>query len=181
MDILPVGEEAYSIKRSEYPPLRAGRYLFTAGYAVGAPLAAQSFAHIDNTLEVNFVSVVAHCDAILDVNPDARICIIGSESGETGAYDMAYSGAKAAIHLYIRTKRLQPNQQLVGIAPWVIEDSGMTERRSDKDRLPALREGNPKKRFLTAFEVAMMVYHLLYVDRGYTTGCVIPMNGGRRA
>ena len=37
------------------------------------------------------------------------------------------------------------------------------------------------KEGLTAMEVAKMVYFLLYVDRGYTTGTIVRMHGGAAA
>jgi NAD(P)-dependent dehydrogenase (short-subunit alcohol dehydrogenase family) len=53
----------------------------------------------------------------------------------------------------------------------------MTLDRKDVENLERRREGHPKKRFLTAAEVAKLIHFLLYIDEGYTTGTVIRMNG----
>ena len=107
--------------------------------------------------------------------------MIGSESGFAWGFDGAYAGAKAALHCYVENKPLRPKQQLVCIAPGIIEDAGMTERRMDKENLEKRRKDHPKHRFLTSDEVAKLAHFLLYVDQGYISNVVIRMNGGDHA
>ena len=57
----------------------------------------------------------------------------------------------------------------------------MTLRRTDRDRLERRAAKHPKRRFLDAADVARLVHFLLYVDRGYVSGCVIRMHGGEAA
>ena len=71
-----------------------------------------------------------------------------------------------------------PQQQLVAVAPSIIEDSGMTKVRTDHENLAARCQANPKGRFLKAIEVARLVRFLLYDDKGYINNTVIEMNGG---
>jgi NAD(P)-dependent dehydrogenase (short-subunit alcohol dehydrogenase family) len=162
-------------------PLDANRYLFCAGVLAGKSAATVQDGEIEAMLSVNFSRVVLDCERILEANPEARICIIGSESGYSGSFDRIYSGSKAAIHSYIETRRLRPHQQLVGVAPGIIEDAGMTLRRTDHANLEKRKACHPKQRFVTSEEVARLILFLLYEDRGYISNTVIRMNGGERA
>lgn len=154
------------------------RYLLAGGLLLGKRIWDQSDEQVAEVFLANAGIPIKLCDYILAKNENARIVVIGSESGYTWSYDGAYAAAKCALHRYVETKRLEPNQQLVCIAPSIIEDAGMTTRRTDVENLLRRRTVHPKKRFLKVKEVALMVYHLLYVDEGYTTNCVIRMNGG---
>jgi 3-oxoacyl-[acyl-carrier protein] reductase len=160
-------------------PIDADRYLLCAGVLRPKRITEQTSAEMEETWHINFIRPILICEHVLDNNPDARICIIGSDSGFKWSYDGAYAGAKAALHRYIETKKLEhPNQQLVGIAPSIIEDSRMTASRTDIENLKHRRETHAKKRFLSAMEVAKLVHYLLYVDEGYISGTVIHMDGG---
>lgn len=156
------------------------RFLVCTGLLVGLPLRAMLPDRIAETFARNFSDVAEWCDAVLATNPRARIVVIGSESGFSGGYDMAYAGAKAALHLYVETKKLSPNQQLVAIAPGIIEDAGMTLRRIDHDTLVLKKAAHPMGRFCTSREVASLAEWLLGPDGGYVSGTVIRMNGGDR-
>lgn len=176
MQLLPGDEQ---IATSPAHPWAADRYLFCGGFLAGETIAETSREDVARSYFENFSDIAATCDLIIENNAAARICIIGSESGEQGSYDMAYAGAKAAMHLYIRTKRLiAPAQQLVGISPGVIWNSGMTARRRDialcKKRGAARRRG----RWLEAIEVARLVHFALYVDGGAICNSVLRINGG---
>jgi NAD(P)-dependent dehydrogenase (short-subunit alcohol dehydrogenase family) len=180
LPMLPAGEHVVRFTASGVPHLAAARYLFAQGHLEGRGL-----RQIDRTAEaktwaVNFTDVAASIDEILDGDSSARICVIGSESGYKGSFDMSYAGAKAALHLYVETKPTGPSQQLVAISPGVISDAGMTRRRPDKADLAKRAKAHPKGRFASAEEVARLVHFLLYEDQGYLTGTVIRMHGGGR-
>lgn len=138
----------------------------------GAPAATSK------TWLINFKKTVEICEYILGWSSHARICVIGSESGIAGSYDHEYAGSKAALHQYIETRGVGPHQQLVGIAPSIIADAGMTLRRPDQEALAQRAAAHPKGRFLMSEEVARLAYFLLYTDKGYITNTVIRMNGG---
>lgn len=160
------------------PLLDAERYLFTAGVLIGKPVADMTNEERTSDIDINFLSVLHACERILEANKKARICIVGSESGFVGSYDRVYAGAKAAVHQYVISRRVGPDQQLVAIAPGIIEDAGMTLRRTDCANLEERRLAHPKGRFLTCKEVASIIIYLLYEDRGYLCNTVIRMNGG---
>lgn len=178
--LLPKGEEVREIDRGERIEYedRADRFFYCQGLLRPKSLIEQTGSEKNESLWVNAIRIIRDCDLILERNPKARICVMGSESGFAWSFDGAYSAAKAALHRYVETKRLStPDQQLVCVAPSIIEDAGMTIRRKDQGNLIQRRLEHPKRRFLQAAEVAAMVHFLLYVDRGYTTGVVIRMNG----
>lgn len=173
--LLPEGEEVVRI--GDVIP-KAERYVFCAGLLRPKHITAQSSEEIAETMHVNCFWPLKFCENIFGLQDDARICVIGSESGFSWSYDGAYAAAKAALHCYVETKKLKPGQQLVCVAPSIIEDAGMTLRREDHENLERRQAESPKKRFLRAAEVAKLVHFLLYVDEGYLSGQVIRMNGG---
>lgn len=175
--LLPEWERVVRISDVGQAPL-CERYLLCAGVLRPKALAEQSSAEIGEGLHVNLIRPIELCEEVLATNDRARICVIGSESGFTWSHDGAYAAAKAALHKYVETKRLGSGQQLVVVAPAIISDTLMTIARKDTENLSKRIDKNPKKRFLKAIEVARMVFHLLYVDEGYTTNVVIRMNGG---
>ena len=161
-------------------PHCANRFLFSHGILQGLRINENENGH--DAWKVNFELMAAVIEHILNANPKARICVIGSESGITGSYDMAYAGSKAALHMYIENRRLPfPEQQLVGIAPHIISDAGMTMRRDDQADLAKRALDTPKQRWARAEEVAALVRFLLFDDQGYLTNTVIRMNGGAHA
>ncbi len=180
INILGNNEEVFEVSRCTMSPLNAERYLFCQGLLYGKKREEATCEEIALTYKVNYIDVAASCEYILMKNPVARICVIGSESGISGSYDECYADAKRLLHHYIETRGLEDSrQQLVCVAPWIIEDSSMTMRRTDRENLSRVRDAQPKKRFALAAEVAQLVKFLLYTDRGYITNTVIRMNGGR--
>jgi NAD(P)-dependent dehydrogenase (short-subunit alcohol dehydrogenase family) len=178
-ELLPEGETVTTVSRNADIPLDGDRYLFCAGLLHGESLIQMAPSALLDTMLVNFAQVAKDCDRIIHANDRARICVIGSESGITGSFDGAYAGAKAALHRYVETKQLRTaGQQLVCIAPTIIEDAGMTIRRCDREYLAQRAAAHPKRRFLRSVEVARLVHHVLYVDEGYLSGVTIRMNGG---
>lgn len=159
---------------------RCDKLLVCTGMLVGRQAHSLSPLEQADCMRVNFLGVATFCDDVLAANPSARICVIGSESGFSGSFDMAYAGAKAALHLWVETKRLEPSQQLVAIAPGIIADAGMTTRREDVANLERRAASHPKQRLLAAQEVASLAAWLLGPDGSYVSGTVVRMNGGER-
>jgi NAD(P)-dependent dehydrogenase (short-subunit alcohol dehydrogenase family) len=154
------------------------RYLFCAGVLRPKTLREQTANEVDESIEANLLRPMRACESILSVNAKARIAVMGSESGFSWSYDGTYAAAKAALHRYVETKKLKPDQQLVCVAPSIIEDCGMTLRREDTENLERRRKAHPKQRFLKAVEIARLIHFLLYVDQGYISNTVIRVNGG---
>lgn len=157
-------------------PLGFDRYLICSGFLAGERITLITPENAVLTWQQNFIRIAALCDRIFTVNDHARIVVLGSESGFSGSHDMAYAGAKAALHLYIETKQLShPEQMLVGLAPHIIWDSGMTQRRSDLAELEERGRATRLGRWLTAEEVAHGAHHLLYGASPALSGQVIRM------
>ncbi len=171
----------YKIGRTHDIPLDLDAYLICCGFLAGKTLLDITNDELDRTLGANFVKPAQLCDRILEVNDHARICVIGSESGISGSFDMAYAGAKAAMHLYIQTKQLRtPAQQLFGIAPHIIADSGMTQRRHDQDRVKAAAARHRAARHISAMEVAAVAADGLFGPSRFLSNAIIPLRGDKR-
>lgn len=162
-------------------PLLAGndRILLAHGTVCQKPFLARSQSDLEAEFTVDCLSVVRLCEKALEVNPNARICVIGSSSATKGSWDIVYWLAKAALHSYVRERQVRPGQQLVCVAPSGVE-CGMTLRRPE-DEIKTLVQQHPKRRLATAMEVAALIHHLLFVDDGYITNTVVEINGGRFA
>lgn len=162
-------------------PLTAERYLFCQGLLRPKPADEQTDDEIREGLRVNYGSIARACNRILSANDRARICIIGSESGYRGSFDGVYAAAKKAMHSFIEKTQCRTEfQQIVGISPGIVENGGMTLRRTDTENLDQRRAGHPKRRFLTAREVAVMAHFLLYGETDYVSGTIVRMHGGQQ-
>lgn len=158
-------------------PLDCDEYLLCAGVLHGKTIGELTDSELTETSAVNFTDIARFCDKLFSVNTKAKVCVIGSESGAKGSYDMAYAGAKAALHLYVETKKLStPDQNLVCVSPTIIEDSGMTQRRDDLREV--LKRGRQRRmgRWIKAEEVARIAHFALHEVALANT--VIHVNGG---
>lgn len=180
LSLIPTRETVRRIAPGETlgDAVKAERFVFAAGLLLGKAVSEYQDGDMEAVMQANYYWPVRLCEQILAENPAARIVVLGSESGIKGSHDTVYAGAKAALHKYVETKKLKPYQQLVCVAPSIVEDSGMTQRRQDLDNLERRRREHPKGRLLKAKEVARLIHFLLYVDRGYISGTTIVMNGG---
>jgi NAD(P)-dependent dehydrogenase (short-subunit alcohol dehydrogenase family) len=179
LPLLPPEEEVVRVPRLGDMPNCAERYLFCAGLLRPKRGVDQTADEIEESFAVNLWRVTDDIERIMASNVKARVCVIGSESGFAGSFDDVYAMAKQGLHRFVETKRLKsPYQQLVCIAPSIIQDCGMTVRRDDVSNLREKRARHPKQRFLQAAEVAKLVHFTLYQDLGYLSGVVIRLNGG---
>jgi NAD(P)-dependent dehydrogenase (short-subunit alcohol dehydrogenase family) len=158
-------------------PLDLEQYLLCAGVLIGKTAGEIEDDEAIEMFRVNFLGVARFCDKLFEVNSKARVCVIGSQSGYGGSHDIVYAGTKASLHLYVETKKLQyQTQHLVCVAPTIIEDSGMTKRRSDLDE--TLRRGKKRRlgRWLQSKEIARLAHFVLHEDALCNT--VVRATGG---
>lgn len=142
-----------------YPDTRY--FVLAAGVLHGKKILQLTAAEIATCLAVNTVNVIRLCEDILARVHDAAICVVGSESGWKGSFDPLYAASKAAVHAYVKQRRVSGRyQKLVAIAPPIIIDAGMTVRREDFE---AIKSG--ARRTVTAFDVAERIDTLLKSDR----------------
>jgi NAD(P)-dependent dehydrogenase (short-subunit alcohol dehydrogenase family) len=178
LDFLPPWETAVPVERGACDT-QSERHLFCQGVLTPQHIGAQAPDVIADSFMANCASTIRQCDMIVGTNDNARILVMGSESGFAWSYDGVYAASKAGLHKYVETKKLRtPDQQLVCIAPSIISNGGMTLRRTDEKNLAKREAEHPKKRFLTCSEVCALMKYLLYIDTGYLTGTVIRLNGG---
>ncbi len=171
----------YVIGRTKDIALDLDAYLICCGFLAGKSIHDITHDELVHTFGANYIQPAQLCDRILEANDHARICVIGSESGIAGSYDMAYAGAKAALHLYVRTKQLRtPAQQLFAVAPYIIADSGMTERRPDQDRVNAAAARHRAARHISAMEVAAVAESGLFGRTRFLSNTVIELRGDKR-
>lgn len=182
-----IAEEFMALSTEECRGVRLGtmipgatKYLICSGLLHGRSIGQMMPDQIAGTFAVNFADVATFCDGLFNVEPEARVVVIGSRSGIHGSFDMAYAGAKASLHLYVSTKKLGPAQQLVCIAPGIIADAGQTVRRHDQERVEERARNHPKGRHCTSREVASLAAWLLGDDGEFVSGCTIRMDGGEK-
>jgi 2-keto-3-deoxy-L-fuconate dehydrogenase len=119
----------------------------------------------------------------------ASVVLVGSNIGLRAIPDSAaYSVAKAGVHMLARVLALEWAPRRIrcnAIAPGPIH-THMVEARlaagtDPTAELARLAGVNPLKRLGTAGEVAALAAHLLSDESGWTTGAVIPIDGGADA
>lgn len=151
-----VSHERVTRIERDFPFEQVDRYVLAAGILHSKPLCEQSPQERDQSLTVNFIEPLCHCEDALQRNPNARVVLIGSESAYLGSYDELYAVTKLALHRYVVLRKVLPNQTLGLISPPIIADSGMTQRRHDYPDV--LRE----RRHVFARDVARAAYRILY-------------------
>lgn len=172
------GGEIFSPARNPRDlPLDLPRYLLCAGALHGKRPKDMLVEELEQTIEVNYLNVINFCEDLFDVNKRARVCVIGSMSCILGSYDHIYAGSKAALHCYVKTKKLlYPKQQLVAIAPTIIEDSAMTQRRKDLDETLERGKKRRQQHWLKAAEVAHAI-NFVFNNRA-VCNTVLELTGG---
>lgn len=178
--LLPEGDTVFPVRLSRLGQ-PCSRYLFCQGFLAGKTVNDLTITEIEKTWHSNYIDLIRMIDHIIETNDEARICVIGSHSGYAGSFDMAYAGAKAALAQYVENKKLRTKgQQLVGIAPHIILDSGMTQRRDPADFQRMLGNGLKRRTggWLSSAEVARLAYFLLYEDRGNVCNTMVRITGG---
>jgi NAD(P)-dependent dehydrogenase (short-subunit alcohol dehydrogenase family) len=178
--LLPAGVRPHCDRLVELPT-DLDRYLICTGFLAGKSISALADEEAEATFRRNFIEPARFCERVLISNPKARICLIGSESGFAGSFDMAYAGAKAALHLYVEKRQLaHPDQQLIAIAPGVIWDSHMTQSRSDLADCAARGAATRHGRWISAREVAAQAYQALFIASPFLSNTIIRLGAGAR-
>lgn len=116
----------------------------------------------------------------------ASIVFAGSNIGLRAIPDSAaYSVSKAGVHMLARVMALEWAPRKIrcnAIAPGPIHTAMVDARiKSSNDPggdLARLSNVNPLKRLGREIEVAALATHLLSDESAWTTGCVIPVDGG---
>lgn len=116
---------------------------------------------------------------LLERSQDALVVNMSSIAGRTGhGSNVAYCASKAALDSITRSlgRALAPSIRVVSIAPGLVE--GNYTDRLDPEWAQAQRDHTPLRRLATADDVARGILSAA-TDLAFTTGCVIPIDGGR--
>ena len=138
----------------------------------------------ERIIAVNLTGTFHGCTAALEVmrrGPGGRIVNVGSLSGQVGgtALHPAYGASKAGVHALTKTYALEGAKYGVycnAVAPSVIEGS-MAGQLSERQR-EHLVGANPLRRLARMPEVVDAVRYLASDAASYTTGVILPINGG---
>lgn len=130
------------------------------------------------SIEANLLFPVTLAELLLSKFQNLNLLLVGSESGLKGSYDGEYALAKASLRLFVKERQTMPNQRLNMVSPSLIYDSGMTERRSDYQKLS--KECMPKGMFLYRGQVRETIESLLFGDI-YINNQELELNGGKFA
>lgn len=170
------------------PPLD-GLFL-NAGALVLGSVATTPVAAFDAAIAANLRGpwlLAHHLDPKL--NEGASVVLVGSNIGLRAIPDSAaYSVAKAGVHMLAKVLALEWAPRRIrcnAIAPGPIR-TAMVEARLEASADPGgdlarLSAVNPLMRLGTEAEVAALAAHLLGPESGWTTGTVIPIDGGADA
>lgn len=161
-----------------------------AGHLIPGSVQGTSVEAFDEVLALNLRGpwLMAHYlgDRLKD---GASTVLTGSNIGLRAIPESAaYSVAKAGVHMLAKVLALEWALRRIrcnAIAPGPVHTAMVEERlkgSSDPERdLAGLAGVNPLRRLGTEAEVAALVLHLLSDDSRWTTGTVIPIDGGAEA
>lgn len=161
-----------------------------AGAAWGAPLGEFPDAGFDKVLDINVKAPFMLTQALLPqleagatTDDPARVVMIGSIDGIRVPIgdNYSYSAAKAGIHMLAR----HLGAHVVGrhitvnsIAPGPFESKMMAYMLDDEGSRKMVEASVPRKRVGTAADIAGAVIFLASRAGAFTTGAVIPVDGG---
>lgn len=137
---------------------------------------------IDKIFTTNFrgsFAMIRACKSLLQKSGDGLVVNISSVAAVTGiGSNVAYCASKAAIDSMTRSlaRALAPSIRVVSVSPgWVL---GEYAKNVDPVYLQAQTDATPLARLATPEDVAAAVYALA-TSLTFSTGCVIPVDGGR--
>lgn len=161
-----------------------------AGAAWGAPLGEFPESGFDKVLNINVKAPFMLTQALLPqlkagatAEDPARVVMIGSIDGIRVPIgdNYSYSASKAGIHMLARhlASHLVGDHVLVNsIAPGPFPSKMMAYMLDDDENREMVVGTNPRKRVGTAEDIAGTVIFLASRAGAYTTGTVIPVDGG---
>lgn len=137
---------------------------------------------IDKIFQTNFrgaFAMIRACKNLLLQSDNALVVNISSVAALSGiGSNVAYCASKAAMDSMTRSlaRALAPNIRVVSVSPgWVM---GEYAKKADREFLQQQLDATPLDRFATPEDVADAVYALTTTLK-FTTGSVIPVDGGR--
>lgn len=149
-------------------------------------LPGKSYSEIDMTVleEMFRINVLGPMLMLKHVAPRIRdggcVVLFGSISGHKGSYDDGYAASKGAVHSLVRSLalKLAPKVRVVGIAPGMTDDTGMTRelvpgRREHTLKLVPMADGGKPA------DMAALTAFVLSDACRFMTGSILDINGGQ--
>ena len=161
-----------------------------AGAAWGAPLGEFPEVGFDKVMDINVKAPFMLTQALLPqleagatADDPARVVMIGSIDGIRVPIgdNYSYSASKAGIHMMARhmaSHLVRRNITINSIAPGPFESKMMAYRLDDPDSRKMVEAGVPRRRIGSPEDIAGTVIFLASRAGAYTTGSVIPVDGG---
>jgi len=161
-----------------------------AGAAWGAPLGEFPEMGFDKVMDLNVKAPFMLTQALLPqlkagatAEDPARVIMIGSIDGIRVPLgdNYSYSASKAGIHMMARhmaAHLVRDNITINSIAPGPFESKMMAYRLDDPDSRKMVEAGVPRRRIGSPEDIAGTVIFLAGRAGAYTTGSVIPVDGG---
>lgn len=161
---------------------RTHKIIYSWGLLHSKRLLEQTYLEACQSYAWNFLIPMKLLEKYNQAGVEFQFIYISSESARKGSFDGNYAAQKAASERFIRECRLSnPLSSVVGVAPSMIGDAGMTTRRTDLDVIQKAAATNPKGRLLESSEVAELIFWLLENPSSYITNTTIDINGGKFA
>lgn len=161
-----------------------------AGAAWGAPLGEFPEVGFDKVMAINVKAPFLLTQALLPkltvratAEDPGRVIMIGSIDGLRVPVgdNFSYSASKAGIHMLARHLGafvVGRHVTVNSIAPGPFESKMMEYRLGDPDTRREIEAANPRGRIGTPEDIAGTVIYLASRAGAYTTGVVIPVDGG---
>ena len=161
-----------------------------AGAAWGAPLGEFPDIGFDKVMDINVKAPFMLTQALLPqlkasgtAEDPARVIMIGSIDGIRVPVgdNYSYSASKAGIHMMTRhmaSHLVSEHILLNSIAPGPFPSKMMSYMLDDPDNRNMVETSNPRKRIGSPEDIAGTVIFLSSRAGAYTTGTVIPVDGG---
>jgi NAD(P)-dependent dehydrogenase (short-subunit alcohol dehydrogenase family) len=161
-----------------------------AGAAWGAPLGEFPELGFDKVMAINVKApflltqaLLPHLRARATADDPARVIMIGSIDGlrVPAGDNFSYSASKAGIHMLARHLGafvVGDHITVNSIAPGPFESKMMEYRLGDPESRRQIEAANPRGRIGTPEDVAGTVIYLASRAGAFTTGVVIPVDGG---
>ncbi len=161
-----------------------------AGAAWGAPLGEFPEMGFDKVLDINVKAPFMLTQALLPqlkagatADDPARVIMIGSIDGIRVPFgdNYSYSASKAGIHMMARhmaAHLVRDNITINSIAPGPFESKMMAYRLADPDSRKMVEATVPRRRIGSPEDIAGAVIFLAGRAGAFTTGAVIPVDGG---
>jgi 2-keto-3-deoxy-L-fuconate dehydrogenase len=182
-------DEAAVAAFAEQCPDLDGMFL-AAGQLVTGSVASTPIAAFDATLAANLRGPWLLCHHLGPrLREGGSVVLVGSNIGLRAIPDSAaYSVSKAGVHMLARVlaqewapRRIRCNAIAPGPVHTPMVDTRLAASDDPAGDLTRLSSVNPLKRLGTEVEVALLAAHLLSDESTWTTGTVIPIDGGADA